>query len=430
MVEAYIINLLLFQIFIIPVIFLSALYYLVSFSTIFTRFSNNYKFNKLSDKDLPTISVQLPVYNDPVIVRCIKKCLNFNYPKNKYKIMVADDSTDKITKELIDNYVKKYPNRIKLFRRNNRNGFKPGALNNVLKHVNQEFIVIFDSDFVPQKNFLREIIKPFERKEVAIVQSNVKWLNYGYNFVSKFASTLLLTYHNCFMPLADKIGVAFLGGTGGAIRSSVLRKIGGWNEKSLTEDSDISIKILYKGYKSVFLKNLKIKGEVPFTLSSLVKQQTRWIYGNTNVIINNWKKIFLGNNFSLLQKGMITFPLATYFITPFIIATFITGNLGWFIVPAGPILLSDVVQLITNIALTSGFFLFGAIGLYRAKKIADFPSILISLLFLGLYLAITNFNAATNAILGKKLIWIRTPKMGSNSILILLKKFSYKKLFK
>ena len=60
MVEAYIINLLLFQIFIIPVIFLSALYYLVSFSTIFTRFSNNYKFNKLSDKDLPTISVQLP----------------------------------------------------------------------------------------------------------------------------------------------------------------------------------------------------------------------------------------------------------------------------------------------------------------------------------------------------------------------------------
>ena len=65
-----------------------------------------YKFNKIRDMYLPTVTIQIPVYNDPVAVRCLKKCLKFDYPKNKYDIIVADDSTDSMTKKILDRFVK------------------------------------------------------------------------------------------------------------------------------------------------------------------------------------------------------------------------------------------------------------------------------------------------------------------------------------
>lgn len=416
MSELYLINLGIFQALIVPVIFFSALYYLVAFTSIFSR-GTPHRFASIPTKNLPTISVQLPVYNDPVVARCIESCLKFDYPHNKYKIMIADDSTDPVTKKIVDRFVKKYPDRIKLFRRNNRNGFKAGALNNVLAHMNQDFAVIFDSDFVPKKNFLRKIIEPFFADErTAVVQSNTKWLNDGQNIVTRFASSVLYAYYNCLMPLTNKIGVAFLGGTGGAIRTSVLRKMGGWNEKSLTEDSDISVKILNKGYKSVYLYDLEVKGEVPITFNSLVKQQARWAYGTTRVFIDNWKSILFSPRFGLLQRGALIFITLGYLASPFILAMVLSGNLGWALTPQKAVQISDLFDFTKNMLITSGFFVMGSIGLYRAGKISDLPRAMLSMLTVGVALTATNFLAFVRAVIGTDATWIRTPKVGSISI--------------
>src|SRR3989338_5652458 len=150
--EAYLINLLLYNAFLVPVIFFSVLYYMLAFTSFFVK-APRYSFPDVKDGQLPDVTIQIPVYNDPVAIRCIKKCLKFNYPKNKYEILVADDSTDEVTKKIIDNFVagKKI---VKVFRRGTRDGYKPGALNYILPHTKGDIIVVFDADFIPKKNFL------------------------------------------------------------------------------------------------------------------------------------------------------------------------------------------------------------------------------------------------------------------------------------
>jgi len=410
--DAYLINLAVFQTFLVPVIFFSTLFYLVSFTSIFSTKRHSYR--RLSDAELPTVSVQIPVFNDPVAARCIERCLKFDYPKGKYRILVADDSTDPVTRRILDSYEKKYPGRVKVLRRNNRNGWKAGALNNALCHTSEDYIVLFDSDFVPKRNFLRRVVEPFFKDEkVAIVQSNTRWLNNGTNMVTRYASCVLYAYYSCIMPIANLAGVAFLGGTGGAIRTSVLKKQGGWNEKSLTEDSDLSIKLFGKGYRSVYLYDLEVKGEVPVTIGALVRQQTRWAYGTAQVFAQNWRSIFFSPRLGMAQKAMISYVALTYMWSPFILGMVVSGNLGWVLTPAKPIEIADLIDITKNFVMTSGFFLTGVLALHRAGKLRELPKTFVSMLTIGVALTFTSFVAYVRGILGRDLSWVRTPKVGN-----------------
>lgn len=413
-----------FQAFLVPVVFFSTIYYLVCFTTILSPRKSS--FRALRDSELPTVSVQIPVFNDPVAARCIDHCLKFDYPKSKYRIVVADDSTDPVTKKIIDKYAKKHPGKVLVSRRSNRKGWKPGALNAALSKTNEEFIVLFDSDFTPKKNFLRKIVEPFRKDEkTAIVQSNTRWLNNNTNVVTRYASCVLYAYYSCIMPIANRFGVTFLGGTGGAIRTSALKKAGGWNENSLTEDADLSVKLFERGYRSVYLYDLEVKGEVPVTIGSLIKQQTRWAYGTARVFIDNWRTIVLSRNLGMSQKMMIVYVALSYLWAPFVLGLVVSGNLGWVLTPTREVVASDFINVAWNFLITSGFFFLAAIGLYRSGQLSTMPKTYLSLLTVGIVLTYTSFVAYVKGFSGIGLSWVRTPKVGSISIYN-----SFKNMFK
>lgn len=430
MLEPHIINLIVYETLLIPIIFFSVLYYIVAFGTLKVKMQN-YKFRHVKDDKLPTVTIQIPVYNDPVAVRCIKKCLAFDYPKNKIDIIIADDSTDEMTTKIIKNFIKN-EKRVRLVKRKSREGFKPGALNNILPMTKGELIVIFDSDFVPKKDFLRKLVAPFLSDEkIAVVQSRMGFVNYDHNTVSRFAGALLMIYHHCIMPLSSRFNTVFFCGTGGAIRTSVLRSLGGWNTKSITEDADLSVLLLEKGYKNLYIPNLYAAGEVPFTLKSFLRQQMRWAYGITRVFMDHWRKIFFSKNFTIGQRGMMIFITAGYVVTPFVAAIAFSGQLGWIITPPKPLTILDVINFLKIFLYTSGFIFLGAIALRRGGKFGDFIKLLAAAFVLGIILAFTNMIAFLKAITGRKEGWIRTPKMGSLSILEFFRKiFGYKETLK
>lgn len=414
--DPYLINLAVFQAFLVPVVFFSVLFYLVSFTSIFSM-RGGQRYARLSDSQLPTVSVQIPVFNDPVAARCIDKCLRFDYPRGKYKIVVADDSTDPVTKEIMDSYERRHPGRVKVLRRAERKGWKAGALNNALRQTGEDYIVLFDSDFVPKRNFLRKVVEPFFKDDkVAIVQSNTRWLNNDTNIVTRYASCVLYAYYSCIMPIANALGVTFLGGTGGAIRTSVLKRHGGWNERSLTEDADLSVKLFGKGYRSVYLYGLEVKGEVPVTLGALVKQQTRWAYGTAQVFAQNWRSIFFSPKLGMAQKAMISYVALSYIWSPFVLGMVVSGNLGWALTPTKPIEAADVINITKNFVLTSGFLFISALALHRAGKLRELPKTFVSMLTVGIVLTYTGFAAYVRGFFGLGLSWVRTPKVGSMSI--------------
>ena len=413
--ELYVINLLIYNAFVAALIFFSIIYYLVAMTSIFIR-PVKYKFPRVSDGQLPKVTIQIPVYNDPVAIRCIKKCLAFNYPRDKYHILVADDSNDGITSRILNEFSK--GRNIKIVRRTNREGFKPGALNNALKYSTGSIIVVFDSDFVPTKDFLRKVVTPFLFDDkIAVVQSRMGFINYKHNVVSRFAGVLLMIYHYCVLPISNKANTVFFCGTGGAIRKDVLLSVGGWNGKSVTEDADLSVKILQKGYRNIYVPNLEAAGEVPFTLKSFLRQQMRWAYGITRVFMDHWKSIWFSRSFSIQQKTMITFITTGYVITPFVVGAAVTGQLGWLITPPKPLALADIVNFGKTLLLTSGFIALGIIALHRAGKIHDFFKLYFAAFFIGIVLAGANMVAFFRSVAKRRTGWIRTPKMGSNFIL-------------
>jgi len=415
------ISLAIYNLALLPVVFFSILFLLVAILNLFMDRSIKEKKQRIkSMKEYPFVTVQIPCFNDPVAVKCVERCINFNYPKDKYEIMIVDDSTDLKTSKLLKKFVRYKPGFIKYIHRKNRVGYKPGALQNAMPYVKGEIIVIFDADFLPHKNFLKKIIAPFEDPKVAVVQARQGFLNKNVNLISRFAAYLLMIHHTIIMPINNKINTVFFCGTAGAIRKKVIEEVGGWNKGSVTEDTDVSVKILSKGYRTVYLK-FETPSEVPVTLEDFLKQQMRWTFGNARAFFDHAKKIIYEKGLKLRQRLMITFMTMGNIIFPIIIIMTLAGLCGWFL--GGPQLfnISDLFELVIKFSYTTGFLILAAMTLYKQKRIDEFPKLLLAAFSISIVLAFANSVALFRAIFlknkylfGKKTSWVCTPKQGND----------------
>lgn len=414
MLSAQEITLIVYNIALIPVIFFSVLSLLFVLLNILNEDGLNKRFKKL--KTLPFVSVQIPTFNDPIAARCIRRCMNFNYPKDKYEIIIVDDSTNKQTQALMKKFADDNPGFIKYAHRENRQGFKPGALKEAMKYTKGEILVLFDADWMPKKDFLKRVLKPFSDPEVAIVQTRQGFYNKDTNLITRFAAYLLMVYHTIMMPINNKINCVFFCGTAGAIRRSVFDKVGGWNANSLTEDSELSVRILEEGYKTVYLK-METPSEVPDTFESFIKQQMRWCYGNARVFFDNARAIIFSKKLSFKQKLLITYITLGNFVAPLVIIMTFFGFSGWFL--GDPQLLNffDLVDFFARFLFTAGFLLLGIMTLYKHKMLKDTGKFMLAAFSLGLILAGANAVAFIKAAFNKTLHWYCTPKIANESAL-------------
>jgi cellulose synthase/poly-beta-1,6-N-acetylglucosamine synthase-like glycosyltransferase len=390
-----------------PIIFFSVLFIILTLINLF--FDKKKEVELKNPKKLPFITVQIPTYNDPVAERCIKHCMEFDYPKNKYEVIIVDDSTSIDTQNLLAKFADDNQGFVKYVHRPNRQGFKAGALKNSMKFVKGEIMVVFDADWIPEKNFLRKIIRPFSDPKVAIVQTRQGFYNKKSNLVTRFASYLLMVYHTILMPINNKINCVFFCGTAGAIRKSAFEHVGGWNLNSLTEDTDLSVNLLLRGYKTVYL-DFETPSEVPATFESFIKQQMRWCYGNTRVFVNNAHKILLKKELTLRQRAMIIFITLGNVVAPFVFLMTVAGFSGWFLGEITLFNIGDFVTLVTKLLLTAGFLVISLTALYKNKLLKEFPYLVLSVFTLGIVLAVANSIAFLKAISNKQLAWFCTTK--------------------
>ncbi len=402
-----------YNITLIPVIFFSVLFIILIFLNLAASSKNKkqahqYTIAKLAT--LPHITVQVPSFNDPVAARCIEHCMKLDYPKNKFDIMIVDDSTDKNTQELLKAYATKHPDWISYHHRTNRNGFKPGALNDAMSFVKGELIVVFDADWMPKPDFLNTVAVPFTDPRVAIVQTRQDFYNKDTNIITRFAAYLLLVYHTIVMPINNRLNTVFFCGTAGALRKSAMLEVGGWNAKSITEDSELSVKLLMKGYKTVYLA-YDTPSEVPDTWESFVKQQMRWCYGNARVFFDNWQAILFGKGLTLKQRTMISYITTGNIMAPIVVCMTFFGFSGWFIGTPELFHLSDILEFMLQFMYTAGFLIIGAVALAMRKKLKELPYLVLGSMTVGLVLSFSNSYAFIRAVMNKRLHWTCTPKV-------------------
>ena len=401
-----------FDTFLMITVALSALYYLISFvSIIHTKKEILYQF--INDK-APFVTVQIPTFNEVIALRCAKRCLELDYPKERYEILIGDDSNNKDVSARIDAFAEAHSN-VHVLRRGGNEGYKPGNLNNMLKYTNGEIIVIFDSDFLPPKNFLRRIVAPFMHSEdVQAVQARWTFLNANKNLITILASTILEVVHRIVLALLySKYKISFICGSAEAVRKDTLVRLGGWKTGSLTEDIDYSLRLLKSGYRIVYLNNLECASEVPFTPSDYYRQQMRWAYGVTRAYIDHGIDILKSRILASNEKLCIYFVGSGYMLTFLIMILIVSGFINFITNPAEPINFQKFFgELGRNILITSGFLFASAVALYQSRNLSRLIKAFISSFSYGLVAVYYTNKGVIKAFLNKPMKWYMLNKTG------------------
>lgn len=255
---------------------------------------------------IPFVTIQLPVYNEePVIERLLKNISEMDYPVEKLEIQVLDDSTDdsvQLTSRLITE-IKEKGIDIQHLCRSNREGFKAGALKEGLEIAKGEFIAIFDSDFLPQRDWLKKTVPWFQNKRIGVVQTRWGHLNRDYSLLTKLQA-FLLDFHFTLEQTGRNSGNHFINfnGTAGIWRKKCILEAGNWSGDTLTEDLDLSYRAQLKGWKFKYLEEVETPAELPVTISAVRSQQFRWNKGAAENFQKNYHKLFLSSSTSVGTK--------------------------------------------------------------------------------------------------------------------------------
>jgi cellulose synthase/poly-beta-1,6-N-acetylglucosamine synthase-like glycosyltransferase len=249
------------------------------------------------------------------------------YGIEKVRILILDDSNDDTIQE-VDKVVEDYRKQhfqIEVLRRGCRDGYKAGALQSALNRTEEEFIAIFDADFVPPADFLLRTIPYFDRNEkLGIIQSRWTHLNRDYNLLTQALSHAIDIHFLVEQPGRYVAGYfQNFNGSGGVLRKKAILESGGWQADTLAEDLDLSYRMQILGYRIIYLRDLLCPGEIPPTIPNIKQQQGRWACG----ALRTARKILPG----LLQNRRIGFKerfqafihLTGYLIQPLMVISFV-----------------------------------------------------------------------------------------------------------
>lgn len=231
----------------------------------------------------PHVTIQLPVYNEKYVVeRLIEAVSRIDYPREKLEIQILDDSTDETSGIIYQKmeWLKKFGLDLKHIHRDKRVGYKAGALEEGLRIAKGEFIVIFDSDFVPEPNFLKKTLSWFTDPQIGVVQTRWGHINKDYSLITQLQAFGLDAHFSIEQSARNAAG-SFINfnGTCGVWRKSCIVDAGGWSADTLTEDLDLSYRAQLKGWKFMYLEDVVTPGELPVVMPVIKLQQYRWNKG-------------------------------------------------------------------------------------------------------------------------------------------------------
>jgi len=234
--------------------------------------------------ELPRVTVQLPVFNEMYVVRrLVDAVCRIDYPRDRLQIQVLDDSTDEtcsIARACVDGWRAAGVDIVYLHRED-RHGFKAGALDAGLASATGELVAVFDADFVPEPDFLRRTVHFFTDPGVGMVQVRWEHLNRAYSMLTQ-AQGILLDGHFVIEHTARNRSGAFFNfnGTAGVWRCAAIEAGGGWQHDTLTEDLDLSYRAQLAGWRFVFLPQVVAPAEIPVEMNAFKSQQHRWAKGS------------------------------------------------------------------------------------------------------------------------------------------------------
>ncbi len=366
-----------------------------------------------SEAFLPFVTVQLPIFNERYVVeKLIETAVALDYPCDRLQIQVIDDSTDDTTEKaasLIAYYQQQGVN-ICHIRRQGRQGYKAGALAHGLETAVGEFIAIFDADFQPGADFLRQTIPHFyQNPRLGLVQTRWGHLNAKQTLLTR-AQAIAMDKH-----FVIEQGVRFranlfpkFNGTAGVWRRSCLEDAGGWLYDTVCEDLCLSTRAVLRQWEFRYLVEVESPAELPMSITAYKNQQARWAKGSTQCLLKYGRAIVSAHQQSHLARLYALLATSAYTTNIFVLL----------------LLLVQVPLVCLNYRFPPEFLLFAIAGigqpllfllaqqiLYRdwSRRIFFFPA----LMAVAVGLSANNSRAILQAIFARQHPFVRTVKTGA-----------------
>ena len=287
---------------------------------------------------LPMVSLQVPAYNEPVEVveKTLKSLAGLNYPN--FEVLVVDNNTPKQeTWRPLEEICRRLGPNFHCLHLEHWPGYKSGALNFAVTQTDPraEIIGIIDADYEVHPDFLRELVPAFADAQVAFVQTPQDYSDSTGDVFSESTYRGYKYFFEVSMPSRNERNAIIFAGTMGLIRKSVLEEIGGWDEWCITEDAEASLRILKKGYQSLYINRSFGSGMMPINFEGLKKQRFRWCFGGIQILKKHWEALMPWAHW-VDPANKLTLAQRYYYLV---------GGLGWF---------SDVFNLLFAFFLVLG----------------------------------------------------------------------------
>ncbi|UWX54584.1 glycosyltransferase family 2 protein [Maribacter litopenaei] len=383
------------------------------------------KFNLMNPKEIPFVTIQLPVYNEEYVMeRLLENIAKIEYPKSKLEIQVLDDSTDDsvaATAQRISE-LQETGLDIQHIRRTDRTGFKAGALKEGLKIAKGEFIAIFDADFMPSADWLKKTVIYFKDPEIGVVQTRWGHLNRDYSTLTKIQA-FALDAHFTLEQVGRNAKGHFINfnGTAGIRRKQTILDAGNWEGDTLTEDLDLSYRAQLKNWKFKYLEDVETPAELPVVISAARSQQFRWNKGGAENFRKTVWSVISAKNIPFKTKfhGVMHLLNSSMFLCVFTVALLsipmlyiknMYGHLAWVFEATSFFILSTIILFICY------WFTYKSVQGSSFDNFVDYIKLFFTFFSVALGFSLHNSIAVLEGHMGKRSEFVRTPKFNINNL--------------
>jgi cellulose synthase/poly-beta-1,6-N-acetylglucosamine synthase-like glycosyltransferase len=286
----------------------------------------------------PPVTVLVPCHNEQsVIARCLESLLLLDYPSEKVAILPVDDRSTDATGEILRDFEARYPGRITPMYRTSGTPGKAAVLKDAMPRVKTDVIILFDADYLPNRGLLKRLVAPFFDPEVGAVMGRVVPANAGTNLLTRLLDLERSGGYQVDQQARMNLSlVPQFGGTVGGVRKSALERAGGWDVKTITEDTDATFKLLLSGWITAYENRAECYEEVPEDWISRQRQIRRWAFGHNQALVR-YLRVVVGRDsrLGLMQRVDAALLLGIYALAPMIVLAWLLA-LALFYFDAAP----------------------------------------------------------------------------------------------
>jgi cellulose synthase/poly-beta-1,6-N-acetylglucosamine synthase-like glycosyltransferase len=300
---------------------------LALYGYIYSRESERARLETPRMADWPAVSILVPAHNEEIVMAgTIESLLHLDYPRDKFEVVVIDDSSTDRTRQVIE-HIMSQDRRLKLVAIPEGLGGrgKSYALNVGLAHASHELVAVFDADNSPEPQSLRHLVaEMIAHPRLAAAVGKVRTLNARTNYLTRCIAIEFMSFQWIVQAGRWRLfGLSSLPGTNYVIRREALARAGGWDPNAIADDAELTVRLSQEGYHIKFVPYAVTWEPEPQDWGVWLRQRLRWARGGTYVLRKFLPRLYRLRRRDLVLEVMHLFTIYHVFFAVMLLSDFI-----------------------------------------------------------------------------------------------------------